>query len=129
MKKLLLAILFTTLISSCVSIRFPETIKIDLSIPSDFDIDKMEVLIDTLRSKHLDGTIEILLHKKNKVDNKRTPPKLIIIDGKEQPIGTDVNNMDTNKIESINILKGDAAFKKYGEKSTNGVIEIITKEK
>ena len=129
MKKLLLAILFTTLISSCVSIRFPETIKIDLSIPSDFDIDKMEVLIDTLRSKHLDGTIEILLHKKNKVDNKRTPPKLIIIDGKEQPIGTDVNNMDTNKIESINVLKGDAALKKYGEKSTNGVIEIITKEK
>ena len=126
MKKLLLILLFTTLISSCVIIRFPKTIKIDLTVPS--DIDKMEILIDTLRSKHLGG-IEILLHKKNKVENKTTPPKLIIIDGKEQPIGTDVNNMDTNKIESINVLKGDAAFKKYGEKSTNGVIEIITKEK
>lgn len=33
------------------------------------------------------------------------------------------------KIEAVNVLKGEAAIKKYGNKGKNGVIEIITKKK
>ena len=47
MKNLLrVAILSLIIFYSCVSVRFPETIKVDITIPSDFDIDKMQILID-----------------------------------------------------------------------------------
>ena len=50
MKNLLrIAILSLIIFYSCVSVRFPETIKVDITIPSDFDIDKMQILIDTLK--------------------------------------------------------------------------------
>ena len=50
MKNLLrVAILSLIIFYSCVSVRFPETIKVDITIPSDFDIDKMQILIDTLK--------------------------------------------------------------------------------
>ncbi len=52
---------------------------------------------------------------------------LFIIDGKET--NEDIlNDMTPDKIQSINVLKGEAAIKKYGNKGKNGVIEISTKE-
>ena len=67
---------------------------------------------------------------KNKIfinsDGKGKSP-LIIIDGKEAP-KTKLNDLDPDKIESMNVIKGDAAIKKYGDKAKDGVIEIITKE-
>lgn len=53
---------------------------------------------------------------------------LIIIDGKEVK-NKKMKDMDTDDIESINVLKGEAAKKKYGSKGENGVIEITTKKK
>lgn len=38
-----------------------------------------------------------------------------------------VESINTSTINSINILKGDAATKKYGDQAKNGVIEIQTK--
>ncbi len=52
---------------------------------------------------------------------------LLIIDGKEAEDQTSMNDIDPNNIKSIEVLKGDAAFKKYGEKAKNGVILITTK--
>ena len=50
MKNLLsISILSLFIFYSCVSVRFPETIKVDISVPSDFDIDKIQILIDTLK--------------------------------------------------------------------------------
>ena len=70
MKNLLrVAILSLIIFYSCVSVRFPETIKVDITIPSDFDIDKMQILIDTLKGLNkkdqnkINGTFEFLLHK------------------------------------------------------------------
>ena len=70
MKNLLsIAILSLIIFYSCVSVRFPETIKVDITIPSDFDIDKMQILIDTLKGLNnkdqnkINGTFEFLLHK------------------------------------------------------------------
>lgn len=51
---------------------------------------------------------------------------LYIIDGKEVEGFVD---MDPDFIVSINVLKGDSAIEKYGNKGKNGVIEIISNGK
>ena len=52
---------------------------------------------------------------------------IYIIDGKE--ISTDeMKKINPSTIESINILKGSSAKKKYGAKGKNGVVEITLKE-
>ena len=53
---------------------------------------------------------------------------LIIVDGKEVK-NKKVKDLDPDTIASINVLKGEAAEKKYGKKAKNGVIEITTKKK
>lgn len=53
---------------------------------------------------------------------------LYIIDGKEVT-KKDIDNLDTDSIESINVFKGEGAIKKYGEKAKNGVVEVTTKKK
>lgn len=53
---------------------------------------------------------------------------LMIIDGKEVEDETTMNDIDPNHIKSVEVLKGDAAVKKYGEKAKNGVILITTKK-
>jgi hypothetical protein len=69
MRKLFLLSILSLFIYSCVSIRFPENIKVDISVPADFDVEKMKILVDTLRGinangkKNIDGTIEFNLHK------------------------------------------------------------------
>lgn len=52
---------------------------------------------------------------------------LIIIDGKQNESKTGLSEIDPEGIETVNVLKGPAAIKKYGEKGKNGVIEITTK--
>lgn len=39
-----------------------------------------------------------------------------------------MKDIDPNTIKSINVLKGENATKKYGEKAKSGVIEITTKK-
>jgi hypothetical protein len=61
--------------------------------------------------------------------NKKMPEStLIMVDGKSitQKEMADIN---PNTIESINVLKGESAIKKYGDKGTNGVVEITLKKK
>ena len=54
------------------------------------------------------------------------PKPLYIVDGEEVK---KLKSTNPDEIESINVLKGKAARKKYGRKGKNGVVEIITKEK
>lgn len=49
------------------------------------------------------------------VDGKKTKPK-------------DAKKISPDNIERIDVLKGNAAIKKYGKKAKNGVVEIITKK-
>ena len=58
-KNILLIFLFVTSIFSCVSIRFPETIKVDITVPENLDIEKVQVIIDTLRGVNLKGENKI----------------------------------------------------------------------
>ena len=69
-----------------------------------------------------DSNIKFIISKK-----KETKP-LIIIDGKISSNLGALNGINPNEIESINILKNEAAIKKYGEELKKGVIEIITKK-
>ena len=50
---------------------------------------------------------------------------LVILDGKEGPKLKDIN---PETIESMNVLKGETAIEKYGQKGRHGVIEITSKK-
>jgi starvation-inducible outer membrane lipoprotein len=72
MKKTLLIVFFCLSLSSCVSIRFPESIKVDITVPENLDIEKVQVIIDTLKGinrkgKNIDALMEFNIVKK---DNK-----------------------------------------------------------
>ena len=77
-------------------------------------------------------TSEVIITNKNPKDNApaviiskdgKTP--LYILDGK---IVDNIKDISPNDIESVSVLKGAMATKKYGEKAADGVIEIISKK-
>ncbi|MEZ5041958.1 MAG: TonB family protein [Saprospiraceae bacterium] len=53
---------------------------------------------------------------------------LFVVDGEILEQLTPFSNIDPNDIQSINVLKGDVAIEKYGDKAINGVGEITTKK-
>ncbi|SHG69713.1 Signal transducer regulating beta-lactamase production, contains metallopeptidase domain [Salegentibacter echinorum] len=55
------------------------------------------------------------------------PKPLIVIDGKKQDKEFQINNINTDDIAKINVLKGKTALEKYGEEGNTGVIEIKMK--
>ena len=77
-------------------------------------------------------TGEVIITKKNPKDNApavvigtdgKTP--LYILDGK---IVTSISDIAPTDIESVSVLKGAMAIKKYGEKAADGVVEIVSKK-
>ena len=52
---------------------------------------------------------------------------LVIIDGKEST-HEELKKLSPDKIETINVWKGDKAVEKYGSKAKDGVIEVKTKK-
>ena len=77
-------------------------------------------------------TGEVIITKKNPKDNApavvigkdgKTP--LYILDGK---IVTSISDIAPTDIESVSVLKGTMAIKKYGEKAADGVVEITSKK-
>tara|TARA_B100000767_G_scaffold275699_1_gene314428 strand:- start:64 stop:663 length:600 start_codon:yes stop_codon:yes gene_type:complete len=72
-----------------------------------------------------------ILDDKNKVKIKLSSKDLkpiIIIDGKEMEITFDISSIALNSIKSIDVLKGQKALQKFGEKGKNGVIIIKLKK-
>ncbi|MDC1234692.1 M56 family metallopeptidase [Flavobacteriaceae bacterium] len=59
-------------------------------------------------------------------DGKNQP--LYVVNGKTLEKGADIKNIDPDRIKSINVIKGQAAKEKYGDKGVNGVIEITIKK-
>ena len=51
---------------------------------------------------------------------------LIMLDGKEVDM-EDIRDLEPDDIETINVLKGKSAAKKYGNKAESGALEITTK--
>jgi len=77
-----------------------------------------------------EDNIEVISKKGNGfffIDTDDDKDQLYIIDGKEGS-KEDVKSVSPNKIETINVYKGDKAIEKYGKKAKDGVIEIKTKK-
>jgi hypothetical protein len=76
-----------------------------------------------------DGEGKVVYAYSLKADGKNELPKdiLYIIDGQESDAAA-MKKLGPNSIKSINVLKGNSANNKYGDKGKNGVIEIITKK-
>jgi beta-lactamase regulating signal transducer with metallopeptidase domain len=76
-----------------------------------------------------DDNEKIIIKKSNRFafSSEKDKP-LIVVDGNIVKFGS-IDNMSTESIESISVLKGEKAIKKYGEKAKNGAIEITTKKK
>jgi len=69
MKKILLTALLSLSVLSCVSIRFPESIKVDITVPENLNLEKVQVIIDTLKGvsrkgKNIDAVMEFNIVKK-----------------------------------------------------------------
>lgn len=62
--------------------------------------------------------------EKIKSENGKEP--LVVVDGVIKNI--DINTIDPETIASMSVLKDEFAMKKYGEKASDGVIEITTKK-
>ncbi|MBT8185260.1 MAG: M56 family metallopeptidase [Eudoraea sp.] len=77
-----------------------------------------------------DNDIEVISAKKDGfffIDTDGDEEPLFMIDGKEAT-QKEVKALSPGKIATINVIKGDKAEEKYGEKGKNGVVVIITKE-
>jgi len=74
--------------------------------------------------KQINASLNIGDHRITSENNLNEEP-LLIIDGEEST--QDLNDIESELIESINVLKDVKAKLKYGAKGENGVIEIITK--
>lgn len=61
-------------------------------------------------------------------DSEGEKAPLIVIDGKEKAAGFDLESIVPDQIKRIDVLKDEAATKKFGEKGANGVILITMKE-
>jgi len=73
MKKIILLFMTSYLFQSCISLKFPDKMEINISVPEDYDIEKLEILVDTLRSKakdKFDMQVEISTVKKLKKKKK-----------------------------------------------------------
>ena len=73
MKKIIVIFLISSLFYSCVALRFPDKMEININVPSDFDIEKLEIIVDTLRSQareKFDMQVEIGAVKKSKKKKK-----------------------------------------------------------
>lgn len=79
--------------------------------------------------KDKDAEIEIIKEEDSKIvfNNSNNKKPLIIIDGKIADKNK-MKDLDTNKIKSVSVFKGESAIKKYGEKGKDGVIIIATKK-
>ncbi len=75
--------------------------------------------------KGTNGAIEIVLKKVAAVSPTKNTP-LYVLDGKV--MDADIQSLNPDEIQSINVLKGEKATEKYGEKGVNGVIEITSKK-
>lgn len=72
-------------------------------------------------------TVEKENNKNIQIFNSGEEQPLILVDGKEIS-KKDMDGLEPKNIKNINVLKGEMAIKKHGQKSRNGVIEIITKK-
>ena len=78
-------------------------------------------VINTNQDKNVNSETKVVVNIKEGMDNA-----LYVVDGIQQKSG-DLNKIDPNTIASMNVLKGEAATRLYGEDAKHGVVIISTK--
>jgi hypothetical protein len=104
-----------------------ELLFLDQNSIDKMDINKIEktIKITTKTVAQLDDKNNIQSILKQDINNQ----PLIIVDGIQKKSSFRVEDLPTDQIKEVNVLKGKLAQDKYGEKGKNGVVEISTKEK
>ena len=94
-----------------------------------FDDEDKEGNSFVLKQSSNDSEIEISSQNESSffIDTKVKGNPLYIIDGQKSTKKA-FKKLDSKNIESMNILKGEAAQKKYGKSAKKGVIEVTTKK-
>lgn len=73
--------------------------------------------------------VQTIGNGKSKIFISEDNDKPLYILDDEEVTKKDIDNLDTDNIESVNVLKGKAATEKYGDKGKDGVIVVTTKKK
>ena len=73
MKKILPIVIALISLNSCISLQFPDSVNVEITVPVDSDVEKIEVMIDTLKAQAKDYglTLEALIHKKDNKGKKK----------------------------------------------------------
>ena len=73
MRKILPIIIVLITLNSCISLQFPDSVNVEITLPEDIDIEKIEVIIDTLKaqSKNSNFILEAKIQKSNKKKQKK----------------------------------------------------------
>lgn len=105
------------------------TVVVEQDEDTDEDVEE-EIIVIKEKSNGRDDKTIIKTEKSSKIviktDDDIKP--LFIVDGKELK-KSKFKDLDPDNIERINVLKGESAIEKYGDKGKNGVVEVITKKK
>lgn len=83
---------------------------------------------NAIKSQNNESNAGVVFRSGGPSSKDTTLQPLYILDGKEIT-KNEMNQIKPNDIQSVNVLKGESASSKYGDKGKNGVVEIITKEK
>ncbi len=67
MKKILPIVIALISLNSCISLQFPDSVNVEITVPVDSDVEKIEVMIDTLKAQ-----VQI---KQSSNSRKRDPPQ------------------------------------------------------
>lgn len=115
----------------------PVNVKYNLPINFQLDDDKKTSVIDNKQSQKPKESERVLtaeaggvkaISPKIKISAPAIDPNpLLVIDGKIAE-NQSIKDLDTDKIQSINVLKGQKAIAAYGEKGAHGVISVMTKK-
>lgn len=103
-------------------------VKVIIENNGDADYDDEDIIISKKGDK--DKKVKIIKSRSNSTIFTRDDDKepLFIVDGKEVEKAI-IEDIDSDQIASIFVLKDEQAREKYGDKGKDGVIELLTKDK
>ncbi|WP_379087539.1 TonB family protein [Pedobacter sp. UC225_65] len=95
-----------------------KTVRVNYSIPIKFALDQ--------NKRESKASVIASIRLKNFPEGPNREP-LFIVDGELKETGGILKELDANKIETIDVLKGASAIALYGKKGENGAIIITSK--
>ena len=100
----------------------------DANAPTALDDALVEVLASSEAEASADGSVSPVSGALHIRGNLEGPPPLIFLDGVEVEAGfSALNSLNPDDIESIEVIKGEAAVGLFGDRAERGVINIVTK--